>query len=1364
MPVAASPLRFSSGALRQMSNTDINDYVSERIGESFASTESTGSLNTSSGTSIGTLSDNYTVINANGVVTGTSKITGESILYQNTTLVTPTTPTRPLKYSDSVGGLQQMSDSDIDTYISAVVAKYIADGGVGSYALGLTAPSDGDTWTSRATITNRRTLQDSTYTGNVTVGYLWQKTASSSVTTKRPVHYDTNVKEMTDVQIQTLTDRVRNEIVNNSIGTYKLATSAPTTGGTWRQCGSGIDDVVTSTYTNVFTGNYTSLYTQQYTSQYTTVWASTFATGYTQGYTTAYTQQYTGEYTTVYGAAVWSGPKANYSGTYTGPTYTNEFTAVYTLTNEYTTVAVYGGAEYTSVYTAPSYTSVYTLVYTTTNDIIFTGAYTTEPSPLVTYAGTYTTVDVVYYNSYYLASWTTGGWTVSWTADALSYATYWTRNWSRLIYYSGIRSFVGYYAGPLNYYMVSYTGVTTIKYTSSLSYWTTQQFTGPEIYQPPVTTVLEYSRQSSGSVYNGYTLTPTDGWTSSPLYFTDQVIFNVWPEDPAIRYTGFVAAAYGPVIGTASGPVYTGAAAWTSTYNIDEAIFAGYYNTTHLSYYTSTSGSYTRNVTVLSGFVGFYSSLDTHGPTYTRTFLSYTDITEKAFTAPPVYTAPMIVDSYGYAGNFYQLTAGGPTQITGGGSPAYVQGTAYASPTSLFPYTGSFTNNYTVGGVYSPQAFSGIGPSNYWSSITAAYIVSYTPGVPGDIKEYQGSYTRDSTDGVTFGDIGVYVGRYTLTMDAGAELQGVVGYFQGPVYGAYTGPIIHYGASFGLVSGAYYSTPLYFTGSHYLLDGEQQFYSRSWTSGGVITWYTRGETRVAFYLLPVYFTAIYTSFGVAPQYYSKYYTAQVPVTWSGVSYGQVGYNPFWTGPSGSWSALISYTGTQHNYLNYNPRYALYNGTTEYPTYTGGGQMYGAVWSRGVGYTYSRTEAYGSLPVYSTGVEFFTSLSWYTGDTGYGGRTPVAYTREYNVWYATPIYYTRGEVYVGFWAGWSGAYTSALQYTRSWTGVASYNQVAVFANVYRGIGYTRDEKTGGLSYLGYTALNAYTISAVYRRGYTATGYTRDVSIYASYGVTRQFGLQTSFARSWTGPVSTYALTVYYGLGYGSFYSRNYIAYTQGSPVSYLGYYVYYYAGFGRSWAGYYTRSNLPIYVQVLPVTYAVSYTGPTYTGAAYTKTYTGGGGTSVYTSEPYTPTLVYSMEYTGTYTSEYSGPEYTNEFASSFQTTYTGGYTGEPTYTSALEYTAPLYTAQYIGAWSIVYTLGPFTQQFTQLYTSVSDVAYAGIYSNVYTQQYTHTTPVLWTSIYANVYTLAVTENYTAAVIDNTYTRTYTTYYLWVRIA
>lgn len=140
-------------------------------------------------------------------------------------------------------GLQEMSDAEINQYLSYVITnKFAADtDGTGTAELNvdtanaLTGTSIG-TWTNSirndaiGTHPTAGATTDTTY-------YFKQVTAAASESiTNRPVGYDSAIKEFTDASLDTdVLDKVIEDMVTSTgytVGQYSLAASAPA-GGTW---------------------------------------------------------------------------------------------------------------------------------------------------------------------------------------------------------------------------------------------------------------------------------------------------------------------------------------------------------------------------------------------------------------------------------------------------------------------------------------------------------------------------------------------------------------------------------------------------------------------------------------------------------------------------------------------------------------------------------------------------------------------------------------------------------------------------------------------------------------------------------------------------------------------------------------------------------------------------------------------------------------------------------------------------------------------------------------------------------------------------------------------------------------------------
>ena len=223
----------SPSGLKEMSDTDM-DYVAYRVASTFAGSQSGGgTLNTSSGTSIGSFSDNIRNDAIGTHPTLGAQTTTTTTIYQDLVAITPTPQARPLYWSASKPGLQEMSDSVMNTDLCRYVMTYMIADGLGTYALQPSAPAGG-TWSSIAILT------DTTQSGD-TSETIWRKTASTApATTVRPMKFSTGVREMTDADLNDLVDNLREYIRTTGRGQYKLQTDTPTT-GTWVAKGSMTD-------------------------------------------------------------------------------------------------------------------------------------------------------------------------------------------------------------------------------------------------------------------------------------------------------------------------------------------------------------------------------------------------------------------------------------------------------------------------------------------------------------------------------------------------------------------------------------------------------------------------------------------------------------------------------------------------------------------------------------------------------------------------------------------------------------------------------------------------------------------------------------------------------------------------------------------------------------------------------------------------------------------------------------------------------------------------------------------------------------------------------------------------------------------
>ena len=150
--------------------------------------------------------------------------------------------------SSNFQGLQEMTDSEIEQYISAIITKDFADNTNGSGTAELNVTTDGSgAGTTIGSITDTKrddaigTHPTDGATSNVNVYTAKQVTAAASESiTNRMVGYETSgnvgINEFTDAELDTdIIDKVIADMVglgNYTVGQYHLSTSAPS-GGTW---------------------------------------------------------------------------------------------------------------------------------------------------------------------------------------------------------------------------------------------------------------------------------------------------------------------------------------------------------------------------------------------------------------------------------------------------------------------------------------------------------------------------------------------------------------------------------------------------------------------------------------------------------------------------------------------------------------------------------------------------------------------------------------------------------------------------------------------------------------------------------------------------------------------------------------------------------------------------------------------------------------------------------------------------------------------------------------------------------------------------------------------------------------------------
>ena len=343
----ANPLKVKkTGAtfngLQIMTNAEM-DYCVDVVLKLFANTNSglgTVNIDGATGTSIGTFVDTSRSgsVGDHPVADSPTTVTTYTFKQDVTTAATEVI-TRPIEHSSS--GIRQQNDTQLNASIITRALANCAASGIGSYALQPSAPTG--TWTSIGTITN-------SVIGATNTTTLWRKTGGTAPTTVRPLKYQTSpsksFKEMTDVEIQGLTNRFRNQIISTGICTYKLQTSAPTP-GTWTTTGAAFDDtrntLASQSYTGSYTGSYGTSYSRAFAGSYTGSYSRSFAGSYSGTYSRAFAGSYTRNrsqnfqlFFSGYGGAIYTGFFTGfYAGFYTGfftGSYTGNYTGSFTGT------------------------------------------------------------------------------------------------------------------------------------------------------------------------------------------------------------------------------------------------------------------------------------------------------------------------------------------------------------------------------------------------------------------------------------------------------------------------------------------------------------------------------------------------------------------------------------------------------------------------------------------------------------------------------------------------------------------------------------------------------------------------------------------------------------------------------------------------------------------------------------------------------------------------------------------------------------------------------------------------------------------------------------------------------------------------
>lgn len=238
--------------LIEMSVTDIKSILAYILCTDYATDASNlqatvNSPNVStSGTLIGTFVDTRRVDGVGVYPTDSSTASTTHSFYQRQSAGSVSITNRAVSWDTTAGHIIELTDANYNTLVmDVVIADMVSFNQVGQYQIKSSGAPAGGTWVSRGTFTN---TTDSS-TGNTTTTYtLWQKTVLSSPptsTANRPLKWNgtDGLKEMTDAEIKQATMLLRNRIISNSIGTYKVQASAPSP-GTWVQMGDTATDTL----------------------------------------------------------------------------------------------------------------------------------------------------------------------------------------------------------------------------------------------------------------------------------------------------------------------------------------------------------------------------------------------------------------------------------------------------------------------------------------------------------------------------------------------------------------------------------------------------------------------------------------------------------------------------------------------------------------------------------------------------------------------------------------------------------------------------------------------------------------------------------------------------------------------------------------------------------------------------------------------------------------------------------------------------------------------------------------------------------------------------------------------------------------
>lgn len=537
---SATPVSSSNWqGLQAMSVAEIKNYIAQTLTVSFgANSDGTGTgelnittNNTGAGTAIGTFVDTD-----RQEATGTHPATGafDTVTYyakQVTAAATENITNRPVKYNN---GIREMTDGQIDTEIldyaiNAMVSEtaYTA----GQYRLQGSAPTGG-TWVSRYTLT------DVANGGNTTT-YLWQKTAATSLSDSnlRPLKLinTKDIKEMSSAEILQMLPSFRNRIIDNNVGTYKLQSTAPVSGGTWVQMGDEFADTREQLSPSNYAGNYVGNYAGTFAG------SRNYAGTYAGGYSGSYANNFTGGYV---------GP-ANYSGTYTG-NFTGNYTGTYAGSRNYAGnyagnfsgnyVGNYSGSRNYAGNYVGTYTGFYSSNFSGTYAGNFSGNYLGSYSR--NFSGTYT----LFYGGFvggnfvgnylgtfsgnYLGTYTgnfTGNYLGSFSGNYQgTYAG--SRNYAGTYAGTYLGTYTGFFSGSRNYtgnYVGNYSGTYAGNFTGAYAGTATYSGTYQGFFTGTYTGYYSGSRNYTGNYVGNYSGTYSGTYSGATIQATKDTVSTV---------------------------------------------------------------------------------------------------------------------------------------------------------------------------------------------------------------------------------------------------------------------------------------------------------------------------------------------------------------------------------------------------------------------------------------------------------------------------------------------------------------------------------------------------------------------------------------------------------------------------------------------------------------------------------------------------------------------------------------------------------------------------------------------------------------------------------------------------------------------